>query len=446
MSSNIRRLRRRAFSRRGFLQSVGGTAAAAGSGFFSGAPEVLWGATAPRGAQDEPAPPGDMLDYRIELCTAREGFDRRTARTCWAQSRAGVILPGAAGNPGGRPLAIITTQPLNLSGSDVYYGIHQMRSTDLGRTWSAPEPCPGLERRRVSDQVEVALCDLTPKWHAASRRLLGTGHTAWYRGDRLMPGRPRETGYTAFDPATGEWSAWQTLAMPDRPEFKNAGAGCTQRIDLPDGRILLPVYFKRPDERCYSVAVLRCRFDGTTLEYLDHGDELKHDVPRGFAEPSLTKFGGRFFLTLRNDVRGYVTSGPDGLKFDEPRPWTFDDGSELGNYNTQQHWVTHSDGLFLVYTRRGASNDHVFRHRAPLFIARVDTERLCVVRSTERVLVPERGTRIGNFGVADFTPEETWVVTTEWMQPPGVEKHGSANRIYVTRLHWTRPNRLFGGQ
>ena len=45
--------------------------------------------------------------------------------------------------------------------------------------------------------------------------------------------------------------------------------------------------------------------------------------------------------------------------------WTFDDGSELGNYNTQQHWVTHSDGLFLVYTRRGADNDDIARHRAP---------------------------------------------------------------------------------
>jgi hypothetical protein len=31
-----------------------------------------------------------------------------------------------------------------------------------------------------------------------------------------------------------------------------------------------------------------------------------------------------------------------------------DDGAELGSYNTQQHWLSHGDGLFLMYTRRGA--------------------------------------------------------------------------------------------
>lgn len=76
--------------------------------------------------------------------------------------------------------------------------------------------------------------------------------------------------------------------------------------------------------------------------------------------------------------------------------WTFDDGSELGNYNTQQHWVTHGDSLFLVYTRKGANNDHVFRHRAPLFIAKVDPEKLTVLRATEQILVPERGARLAN--------------------------------------------------
>jgi len=145
-------------------------------------------------------------------------------------------------------------------------------------------------------------------------------------------------------------------------------------------------------------------------------------------------------LTLRNDVRGYVAAGEDGLHFCEPRPWTFDDGSDLGNYNTQQHWVTHSDALFLVYTRRGADNDHVFRHRAPLFMAQVDPERLCVLRDTERVLVPERGARLGNFGVCDVDERETWVVVTEWMQPVGCEQYGSDNSVYVARIVWDRPN------
>jgi len=145
---------------------------------------------------------------------------------------------------------------------------------------------------------------------------------------------------------------------------------------------------------------------------------------------------------MRNDVRGYVAVGPDGLHFEPPRPWTFDDGSELGNYCTQQHWVTHSDGLFLVYTRRGLNNDHVFRHRAPLLMAQVDPDRLCVVRETERVLVPERGARLGNFTVADVSKNETWVIAAEWMQPVGCENRGSDNSVYAARIAWNQPNLL----
>src|SRR5690606_41950788 len=149
---------------------------------------------------------------------------------------------------------------------------------------------------------------------------------------------------------------------------------------------------------------------------------------------------------------GFVTRNKDGLHFTPIQPWKFDDGSVLGNYNTQQHWVTHSDGLFLVYTRKGANNDHVMRHRAPLFIAQVDTEKLCVIRETEKILVPERGARLGNFGITDVSTEETWVTVAEWMQfsgksnhktPEDVSKYGSDGSVWVARIHWDTPNRLF---
>ena len=91
------------------------------------------------------------------------------------------------------------------------------------------------------------------------------------------------------------------------------------------------------------------------------------------------------------------------------------DGSELGSYNTQQHWVTHSDGLFLVYTRKGADNENMrhARHRAPLLIARVDTETMQVIRKTERVLMPNRGRTLGNFGVMTINQNETWITASE---------------------------------
>lgn len=189
-------------------------------------------------------------------------------------------------------------------------------------------------------------------------------------------------------------------------------------------------------------------FDGETLTLLEEGNVLRRDTARGFAEPSLTRFGDTFYLTIRHDDGGYVSTSPDGLRFTEPRPWRWDDGSDLGTYNTQTHWVTHDDALFLVYTRRGAGNDHVFRHRAPLFIAEVDPVRLCVRRDTERIAVPERGARLGNFGITDVSAAETWIVTGEWMQTwkqasriiPVGNPFGADNSTYAARIRWTRPN------
>ena len=209
--------------------------------------------------------------------------------------------------------------------------------------------------------------------------------------------------------------------------------------------VALEPYFMAKGEKCSTSTVMRCRFDGETLSYVEHGSEMTISVPRGFGEPSLAHFKGRFYLTLRNDKAGYVTSGTDGLHFDTPRKWTFDDGKELGSYNTQQHWVIHGDGLLLVYTRRGARNDHVFRHRAPLFIAQVDPDRLCVLRNTERVLVPERGARLGNFGVTKVSDKETWVTVVEWMQRWGPDyvipvnnEHGADNSVFIARIKWRR--------
>lgn len=124
-------------------------------------------------------------------------------------------------------------------------------------------------------------------------------------------------------------------------------------------------------------------------------------------------------------------------------------GTNLENYNTQTHWVAHDDALFLVYTRRGANNDHVFRHRAPLFIARVDPERLRVIRATERIAVPERGARLGNFGITEVSERETWIVTCEWMQTwkqasvviPVDNKYGADNSTYAARVIWAKENK-----
>ena len=153
---------------------------------------------------------------------------------------------------------------------------------------------------------------------------------------------------------------------------------------------------------------------------------------------------------MRNDDRGYVTRSTDGLHFEPIR---------RGSSTTARTWATTTrsstgsrtaTGLFLVYTRRGANNDHVFRHRAPLFMARVDPRRLRVIRETERILVPERGARLGNFGVTDVSASETWVTVAEWMQTwgpndvmPVDNPYGSDGSVWIARIQWDRENTLF---
>lgn len=226
------------------------------------------------------------------------------------------------------------------------------------------------------------------------------------------------------------------LEMPGVPRFANCGAGCTQRVDLPNGEILLPVYFKEPEQTLLSSAIVRCAFDGESLKYLEHGSELTLGTGRGLYEPSLTFFDGRFFLTLRNDKRAYVATSQDGLSFRTPVPWTWDDGSDLGSYNTQQHWVTHRNGLFLAYTRRGADNDHIPRHRAPLFIAQVDPKRLTVLRATERILMPERGASLGNFSVVEVEPGQTWVTDSELMIHTDRSRHTANGSVWNAKILW----------
>lgn len=383
--------------------------------------------------------------YDIDLTVARQGFDKKM---CWVHARAGAI-PGKGNS---QPVVVMTLQKLMLSGSDVFYALNGMRSTDGGITWTEPREHAAFSRQLFAydgkEDLEMAVSDFTPAWHSESGKLLGTGHTVVYENNGVMHASPRVTPYSVYDPDKQTWSKWKTLQMPKEAKFGNAGAGSVQRYDLPNGDILLPIYYKEIGTKLDFVTVLRCSFDGTDLKYVEHGSELTLPNGRGLAEPSISHLKGRYYLTLRDDESGYVAVSDDGLNYSTPKKWAFDDGKILGNYNTQQHWVSHSDALFLVYTRKGANNDHVFRHRAPVFIARVDPEKLQVIRASEQILVPEKGARLGNFGVTQFSEDETWITVTEWMQtigpkyndPEKLIKMGANNRIWVAKVKWKKPN------
>lgn len=380
--------------------------------------------------------------FTIQLDTISSGFDKKS---CWVHPRAGIVP-----QPGGSPSVVLTMQKAMIVGSDIFYALNEMRTDDLGRTWSAPvEHLETLGRRNEPAGVEVAPSDFWPKWHAASGKLLGIGHNVRYLNNRVMPlSRTRETVFSIYDPQARTWTAWEPLIMADRERFHNAGAGSVQRLDLPDGDILLPIYYLSKGEKMLRVVVLLCHFDGRRLTVKEIGEDIRWDTDRGLAEPSLTRFKGRYYMTMRHDKGAYVSTSEDGLHYSPPVPWLWDDGTDLGSYNTQAHWVTHDDALYLVYTRRGANNDHIPRNRAPLFMGQVDSEKLRVIRATERELMPQRGAKLGNFGVTEVSAHETWVTDAEWMQtnPPNYAdftecmKYGSNNAVFAARIQWSKPN------
>jgi hypothetical protein len=395
-----------------------------------------------------------MPAYEVKLDIPLRGYDGKMS---WVHPRAGLI-PGRPGEP---PNVIMTLMKARMDRSDVFSPVWDFRTDDLGKTWSKPQQRIETFARRAEGRngIEVGVCDFTPQWHAASGKLLNTGHTVKYRDDTVIAERSRQTAYSAYDAEAKSWSPWKTIVMPDEPRFYNCGAGCTQRVDLDDGSILLPFYFRPKESKDYRAAVMKCQFDGSELKYESIGNEVTLEGGRGLYEPSLSRFRGKYYLTLRNDTAGYVATSDDGMHFGQPTRWNWDDdGTDVGTYNTQQHWVTHSGGLFLVYTRKGANNDHVFRHRAPLFMAAVDIEKLRVIRATEREILPEKGARYGNFGVVNVSEHETWITEAEWMQVPKTpnspqrggsiampieNKWGADAKVYVARILWKTPNELF---
>jgi hypothetical protein len=386
-----------------------------------------------------PSRAADPLPYTVK---AEPVYQQLRPDFCWFHPRA-AALPGYGRN--GQPAVIVTIQK-HLGESDHYSGLWFLRTDDLGQTWTGPTEIPELAWQQGPNDETIAVCDVTPGWHAPSGKLIAIGIKLRYspQGQQLLDQpRSHETAYATFDPKTNLWSSWRLIDVPDTEEkFFLVSPGCVQWLTQPDGTLLVPMYFKTRTGSRYQSTVLHCAFDGERMKYLAHGDELALDEGRGLYEPSLAHFDGRHFLTLRNDARAYVATSRDGLHFEKPQPWTFDDGSELGSYNTQAHWLVHERGLFLAYTRRGANNDHITRHRAPLFVAQVDPVKLHVLRGTEQVLLPERGAMLGNFGAAAITAHESWVTDAEYLRSDRPDPRGANGTTWVGRVKWSTPNGL----
>lgn len=384
-----------------------------------------------------------QLQMRVPYeATAEPIFSELTPAYCWFHPRAAAI-PGFGRDK--HPAVIVTIQK-HLAADDHYSGLYFLRTDDLGKSWSGPTEIPELGWKQTDNGETIAVCDVTPGWHQHSGKMICIGTKLRYsaQGAQLLD-KPRshECAYATYNPRTNQWSEWKLLQMPDTDDkFFLLAPGCVQWLEQADGTLLVPAYFRGPSGEDYVSTVIHCSFDGRQLQYLEHGDELAMTGGRGLVEPSLVKWQQTYFLTLRNDNAAWVTTSDDGLHFRPPRKWTFDDGSDLGSYNTQAHWLTHSDGLFLTYTRRGANNDHIARNRAPIFVAQVDPARLQVLRDTEQMLLPERGVMLGNFGATSVTDHESWVTDSEYVLSGKVDPRGADGTTWLGRVRWKLPSQL----
>ena len=367
---------------------------------------------------------------KTEIFRVHSGFD---GTKCHVHARMGITAGGEY---------VLTAQKLLLAGSDLFDGLEETHSTDL-LNWTPFRLNPGLVPVPIEEgsKVELSVCDYSPNLHEATGKLLGTGAEICY-DTTTMPKKKyiphhKNTAYTVYNEEIGRFDHWKVLEVPD-DYFKNTRAGSTQRYDEADGTILLPVYGDVPEfEKAMISVVFRCSFDGETLKVIDIGNAMVGETDtRGLCEPSVSKFpkNGKYVMSMRSDKSSWFAVSDDGLHYCEADHWRFDDGEILGQYNTQAHFARLGDKLYLVYTRKGANNDHVFRHRAPLFIGEIDPKTCRIIRETERAIVPERGARLGNFGVTRVSDNECIVTAAEWMQPVGCEKYGSDNTIYAVRL------------
>ena len=361
----------------------------------------------------------------IDRITNEVILQGRKNNQAWFEPAVGVI-PGDEGK-----LPQVFVRATLLTGDDIGLQLF-LKTNDLGKTWSNPVLCQNWFKVPLEDDVfEEPWFGLF--YHSLSQKFIALGCTHFVRDagkyDNTIhknethysaPHLKRSIVYALWDPKKEDFTPWKRMKLPEHLYLSIYQNG--QFHEMADGTILIPGYYfenenDKPGQNKYSnVTVLRCRFDGTDLHFIEHGSIHTVEENRGMHEPSVIYFKGKYYLTIRNDVRGYVTSSDDGLQYQDPKVWNFDDGEELGNYNTQQKWLKHNDTLYLIYNRRSELNNGVFRSRAPLFIVEVDTEKLVVRRKTERIIFPEKGARMGNFNVANVQDNESWVITGEWLE------------------------------
>ena len=312
-----------------------------------------------------------------------------------------VFHPKIARWPDGRLL--MTFQ--EILGSDYYGPVMAVDSEDGGFRWKNVRPVPGLATWEIGDGIMERHCDTVPDFDPKSGRMVAIGHNAYSKKDGFLDtmgyfekgerrGDLKRRGAYSVLREDGTWGPRHLLNPEPFVEWNCLCCGCTQKIIRENGEWLIPFGgLDDPAKHVDNVAVVcRFQFDGEEFHFIEAGEPITLNIGRGLLEPSLIAFDGKILVTLRaEDERGHFAISEDGLHFGSLQTWEFDDGKPLVTSTTQQHWLIAKEKLHLVYTQNCGWNEKVFRYRAPLFIAEVDTSSMRLLRSTERMVFPFDG-------------------------------------------------------
>ena len=372
------------------------------------------------------------IEYTMYRDILMEGFDGKMCR----------ISPEAFRTPDGR--MHISYTMLQLSGSDVFHDRYVISSSDGGATFSEPHLFNGLPETNENGIRRVYA--LRAHYHEHSHSNYAIGRISSYADESMPILKGRDTMRAiagTFDAENMRFGDCEVLIPPGTEALDNLTF--MEPLEKEDGTVLIPAYGRPGDRAQHEVIVFRFAVEGGRLRFIECGPSIQRpDLRRGLDEPRLARLGDTWYLTMRSDETAWLSKSRDGLHFSEPTEWRWDDGETLTSRNTQQAWLSHPDGLFLVYTRETPHNWHIFRRRAPLFIARFDEDRDCLVKETEFIAVPEMGARLGNFTVTTMKENEAWICVSEWMQTTGPDfanssrcvRYGANNRLWRVRITW----------
>jgi hypothetical protein len=333
------------------------------------------------------------------------------------------IIPRvAAFDTNGRPELLMTLSKRGATGTDVYRGLAFTTSSDGGITWAALAELP-YGARPLREGITGMFGATVPVFHPQTGKLLLLGNCVGY----AQYGTPavkltglRFPAYAVYDPAVRKWSADYTVLEGEEDANTTSGVPWI----LPDGTLLWP---------CNGGQVLHAAFDGAKLTILARSPRIEGlgQQPKNTGEYHLTKFGNKFYLTLRCPDQNRVAVSADGQHFEPATALRWEDGTLVPSAATQMRWIRQHERLYLVYTRVDPGNKGIFRNRAPLWMAELDPATLRLKKSTEVIAVPISPGRddLGNFGTTFVNDELSLITTSEFGRT-----RASNSRVYLARV------------